>query len=180
MKSSLVGRRYARALLDLAEQAKQTDRVAKDLSDFADSFEKSRELRTVFESPQVARATRQQVLTAVLDRMAVSPIVKSTLLMLADRGRLKHIGEVAASFEQLAEQRAGKVRAEVTSATPLDDAYYLELQKALEAATGKKVVVVKKEDPTLIAGVVTRVGDRVFDGSVRSKLRELSEELLSN
>jgi F-type H+-transporting ATPase subunit delta len=180
MKSSLVGRRYARALLDLADQAKQTERVAKDLADFSDSFEKSRELRTVFENPQVARATRQQVLTAVLDRMAVSPIVKSVLLMLADRGRLKHIGEVAAAFEQLAEQRAGKVRAEVTSAGPLDEAYYIELQKALEAATGKKVVVVKKEDPSLIAGVVTRVGDRVFDGSVRSKLRELSEELLSN
>lgn len=179
MKSSLVGRRYARALLDLAEQQNQTDRVAKDLSDFADSFEKSRELRTVFENPDVARAARQKVLTAVLDRMAVAPIVKATLLMLADRNRLGHIAEVAAAFEQLAEARAGKVRAEVTSATALDDAYYLELQKALESAIGKKVVLVKKTDPSLIAGVVTRVGDRVFDGSVRSKLRELSEELLA-
>ena len=121
MKSSLVGRRYARALLDLAEQAKQTERVAKDLTDFADSFEKSRELRTVFESPEVSRVSRQKVLSAVLERMAVAPIVKSALLMLADRGRLRHIGEIAAAFEQLAETRAGKVRAEVTSATALDE-----------------------------------------------------------
>lgn len=180
MKSSSIGRRYARALLDLAEQAKQTDRVAKDLTEFADSYEKSRELRDVFENPKIARETRKKVLAALVDRMAVAPIVKSALLLLADRGRLRHIGDIAAAFQVLSEDRAGRVRAEVTTATAMPDAYFTELAKVLEQATGKQVVLVKSQDPSLIAGVVTRIGDKVFDGSLKTRLSELKERMLEN
>lgn len=180
MKSSTIGRRYARALLELAEQHKQTERVQKDLHDFADSFEKSRDLRDVVENPKIARDARKKVVSALLDRMAVAPIVKSVILMLLDRGRLRHIGDVSAAFTDLAEARAGRVRAEVTTATAMPDAYYAELQKVLEQATGKKIVLVKNTDPSIIAGVVTRVGDKVYDGSVRSRLGELKERMLAH
>ena len=157
MKSSSVGRRYARALIELAEANKQTERVAKDLAEFADSFDKSRDLRDIFENPQVAPATRKKVLSALLDRMAVAPVVKSALLLLADRGRLKFIGDIAEAFQTIS-----------------------ELTKVLEGVTGKRVVLVKKQDPSIIAGVVTRVGDKVFDGSVRTRLGELREQLLAD
>jgi F-type H+-transporting ATPase subunit delta len=85
--------------------------------------------------------------------------------------------QLARAFTELAEVAAGGVRAEVTSATPLPDAYYAQLQRALEQTTGKKVSIEKKTDPRLIAGVVTRLGDQVFDGSVRTRLSELKESL---
>lgn len=180
MKSSSIGRRYARAILSLAEAAAQTDRVNKDLTDFADSYEKSRDLRDVFDNPKVSRADRKKVLSTLLDRMAVSPTVKSALLLLADRGRMRFVGEIAAAYQILAEDRAGRVRAEVTTAVDMPEAYFAELTKVLEQVTGKKVVVVKKTDPAIIAGVVTRIGDKVFDGSVRSRLSELKERMLAS
>lgn len=180
MKSSSVGRRYARALIELAEANKQTERVAKDLLDFADSFAKNKDLRGVFENPQVTRDQRKKILTTLLDRMAVAPVVKSALLLLGDRGRLKHIGDIAEAFQAISEDRAGRVRAEVTTAVDMPEAYFAELTKVLEGVTGKKVVLVKKQDPAIIAGVVTRVGDKVFDGSVRTRLGELKERMLAD
>lgn len=179
MKSSTIGRRYARALLDLAEQHKQTERVQRDLHDFADSFAKSRDLRHLVENPQVAREARKKVISTLLDRMAVAPIVKATILMLVDRGRMRYLADISEAFTEAAEARAGRVRAEVTTAVAMPDAYYAELQKVLEQATGKKIVLVKNTDPSIIAGVVTRVGDKVFDGSVRSRLGELKERMLA-
>jgi F-type H+-transporting ATPase subunit delta len=180
VRSSSVGRRYAKALLALADEQKQTARVEKELVDFAETWGASAELRAVFENPKVDEASRKKVLTAVLDRMAASPLVKNGLALLAERGRLKHLPEIAQAFATLASGRTGTVTAEVTSATALPEAYFAELKSALEKATGKKVVLVKKQDPSLIAGVVTRVGDRVIDGSVRARLSELQEELLAH
>lgn len=180
MKSSSIGRRYAKALLELAEANKQTERVQKDLAEFAETFEKTRDLREVFENPKVSREERKKVITAVLDRMAVAPIVKSALLMLADRGRMRFVVDVAESFQTLAEARAGRIRAEVVTAVAMPDAYYTELTKVLEQVTGKKVALVKTQDPSIIAGVVTRVGDKVFDGSVRARLTELKERMLAH
>jgi F-type H+-transporting ATPase subunit delta len=180
VRSSSVGRRYAKALLSLADEQKQTTRVQKELSDFAVIWDASAELRSVFENPKVDVASRKKVLTAVLDRMAASPLVKNGLSLLAERGRLKHVPEIAEAFAAFASARTGTVTAEVTSATALPESYFTELKNALEKATGKTVVLVKKQDPTLIAGVVTRVGDRVIDGSVRSRLSELQEELLAH
>jgi F-type H+-transporting ATPase subunit delta len=180
VRSSAVGRRYAKALLALADEQKQTARVEKELLDFAATWDESPELRTVFENPKVDESSRKKVLTAVLDRMAASPLVKSSLSLLAERGRLKHVPEIAATLATLASARTGTVTAEVTSAGALPESYFNELKSALEKATGKKVVLVKKQDPSLIAGVVTRVGDRVIDGSVRTRLSELQEELLAH
>jgi F-type H+-transporting ATPase subunit delta len=180
VKSSIIGRRYGTALFELAEAQKLTSRVEKELADFAATWVESRDLREAFENPKVPQAARRELLVKVLDRMGASPLLKNTLCLLADRRRMRHLPEVAAAFEQLVEARTGRVRAEVTSASALPDAYYEQLQKALGEVTGKQVILVKKQDPTLIAGIVTRVGDKVFDGSLRNRLNELKEELLAS
>jgi F-type H+-transporting ATPase subunit delta len=180
VRSSSVGRRYAKALLSLADEQKQTARIQKELADFAETWNASAELRGVFENPKVDEASRKKVLGALLDRMAASPLVKNGLSLLAERGRLRHVPEIAEGFASMASARTGTVTAEVTSATALPETYFNELKNALEKATGKKVVLVKKQDPSLIAGVVTRVGDRVIDGSVRTRIQELQEELLAH
>ena len=108
------------------------------------------------------------------------PLLENTLMMLADRRRLKHLPEIAEAFERISERRSGRVRAEIVTATKLSDAYYQQLQSALKEATGKDVVLVRREDPSLIGGVVTTVGGRVFDGSLKNRLRELRAQLLDS
>lgn len=178
MSVSIVGKRYARALLQLAVDANAVERIQRDLRDFASSWQSSRELRAVFENPSISQTTRATILKDLAQSAGMHDHTRNLLLMLSDRQRLSHVGEVADAFDALAEARSGKLRAEVTSASELSPGYYAELQNALQAATGKQVVLVHKVDPSLVGGVVTKVGDRVFDGSLKSRLTELRDELL--
>ncbi|NOY91802.1 MAG: ATP synthase F1 subunit delta [Deltaproteobacteria bacterium] len=177
MRTGPLGRRYAKALLALADEAGQTEKVQRDLVDLVATWDGSEELRAVVENPSVSAQVRASLVKAVATRMGLAPSLRNALLLLSDRRRLKHLPEVAEAFAELSESRAGRVRAEVTTAGPMPAAYYTELAKTLERVTGKQVVLVKHEDPSLIAGVVTRVGDRVYDGSVKNQLQKLGAEL---
>jgi F-type H+-transporting ATPase subunit delta len=178
MSVSIIGKRYARALLQLAGDAGAIERIGRDLRDFASSWTASRELRTVFENPSIPQASRAAILKELAQSAGMHEHTRNVLLVLSDRQRLSHVVEVSDAFDAMAEALSGKVRAEVTSASALPAAYYAELEGVLQAATGKDVVLVHNVDPSLVGGVVTKVGDRVFDGSIKSRLSELRDELL--
>lgn len=173
-----LGRRYAKALLELAIERGEVDRIQRDLATLAAAWKDQRELRAAFENPKIGPDVRRRVLDAIIQRLGASTTLKNTLFLLSDRRRMRHLPDIASAFAQLSEERAGRVRAEVVSATPLSDAYCAELQKVLSQVTGKEVVLHRREDPSLIAGVVTRIGDQVFDGSLRTRLEELKDEML--
>ena len=177
MKLSTLGRRYATALLALADHAGSLAAVRKDLNDFVQSWAASKELRSVFENPSVSFEVRRKVLRDIATQSGMSPLLRDTLLLVSDRRRLQHLPEIAEAFEELAEKRSGQVRAEVVTATELPAAYFEGLKRTLEQVTGKQVVVSSKVDPSIIGGVVTRVGDQVFDGSLQYRLNELRDEL---
>ena len=175
-----VGRRYATALLELARESDELDTVLKDVGALADAWKESAELRDVVQNPVLPKPALKAVLGEVMDRLEVSKLVRNTINLLADKGRLPQLGEVLDSLEALAEAETGRVRVEVTSAEPLSEAYYTRLKIKLQRVTDREVVLVKKQDPSLIGGVVTRVGDQVFDGSLRNRLSELRETLLAD
>jgi F-type H+-transporting ATPase subunit delta len=179
MTTSALAKRYARAILELATEQKQVERASKDLNDLAVLWKASEELRELFANPKFTAELRKTVLVDITTRAGVSPLIKNSVLYLNDRQRLPVLPELAQAFSELAERAAGTLRAEVTSAAALPESYYVQLQKALEQATGRKVTIEKKTDASLIAGVVTRVGDQVFDGSIRTRLSELKESLKS-
>jgi F-type H+-transporting ATPase subunit delta len=178
MSANIIGKRYATALLQLAPDAATRDRMGRDLNDFARTFEQSRELRNVFENPGVKQESRRQILRDIAAQTAMHDQVRDLLLLLADRQRMGEVPAVAASFSALTEARSGKVVAQVTTASALPPGYFQELEAALSKITGKQVVLVHHTDPSLIGGVVTQIGDQVFDGSVKSRLSELKAELL--
>jgi len=180
MIGSAVAKRYATALFGLAEEKKVADQVAKDLAALAEAWESSEELQRVFQNPQFGTEEKRQVMGALADRLRCHPMTKNTMLMLSDRRRLEHLPDIAEAYTRLAERRAGRLRAEVVSARPLPESYYAKLSAALKKSTGKEIVLVKKEDPSLIGGVVTTVGGRVFDGSLKNRLRGLKNELLAS
>ncbi|MEY4581400.1 MAG: hypothetical protein RL701_6103 [Pseudomonadota bacterium] len=177
MTIGILGRRYATALLSLATQAGTVDKVGQDLRDFAAAFAESRELRNVFENPGVPVDARRKVLRDIAAASGMDATLLNGLLLVSDRRRLAWVSDIADAFTELAEARSGRVRAEVISAVELPEAYFTELQKTLERVTGKQVSVAKRVDPSLLGGVVTRIGDQVFDGSLKHQLKELTHEL---
>jgi len=177
---SAVGRRYAKALLDLAREQGELDVVLKDVGAILDAWKVSAELRDISRNPVLPRPAVKAALGAVMEKLGVSRLVRHTVLLLADKGRLAQLDDVLQALEELAEAEMGHVRVEVTSAKPLSDAYYARLTEKLQRVTAKQVVLVKKQDPSLIGGVVTRVGDQVFDGSLSNRLSELEETLLAD
>jgi F-type H+-transporting ATPase subunit delta len=177
MSVASLARRYARAILELATEAGAVDETGKQLSDFAALWIGSDELRAVFHNPEVAPEQRKAVLAEIAQQVGISPLTRNSVLYIADRGRIAALPLIARAYKDLSEDSSGIVRAEVTSAAPLSDAYYAQLQRTLEHVTGHKVSLERKTDPSLIAGVVTRVGDKVYDGSIKTRLEDLQNSL---
>jgi F-type H+-transporting ATPase subunit delta len=177
VKIGILPRRYANALLALATQANNVDKILSDLRDFEKSWSESKELRSVFENPSVGMASRRQILRDIAAESGMDPLLVNTLLLLSDRGRLSQLPGILAAYEELTEARSGRVRADVVTASELPEAYYEGLREVLERVTGKQVSVTRRVDPSLLGGVVTRIGDQVFDGSLSTRLNELKNEL---
>lgn len=177
---SALGRRYARALLELARERGEVDAVLRDVGALFGACKESEELRDILESPVIPRPAVKSALEALMERLSSTQIVRNTVHLLADKGRLGQLDRVLKALLELAEAETRSVRVEVTSARPLSDAYCARLAEKLQQVTELKVVLVKNEDPSLIGGVVTRVGDQVFDGSLSNQLSQLRETLLAN
>jgi F-type H+-transporting ATPase subunit delta len=177
MSIGTLAKRYARAVLELANEAGQLETVGRELAEFATLWSESEELRAIFANPDIKQSDRKAILAEVATRSGLSQLTRNSVLYIADQGRIAALPQIAKAFAELAGGKSGLVLAEVTSAAPLSEAYYAQLQKTLEHVTGHKVALDKKTDPSLIAGVVTRVGDKVFDGSIRSRLADLKDTL---
>lgn len=175
---SAVGPRYAKALLALATELKQEDAIGKELDTLAATWESSADLRDVFQSPNIDAAARTKVIDALAARMGLSITMKNAVKLLGDRNRFRFIRAIARAYQAQREERGGVVLAEVISASALPDAYFAELERALAQVTGRKVRIEKSVDASLIAGVVTKIGDKVFDGSVKNRLAKLRASMI--
>jgi F-type H+-transporting ATPase subunit delta len=175
---SIVSDRYAQALLELGLEQGQLDRLVGQFDAVAHAWNDSVELRESLENPRVPHASKKAIVVELAARLGMDETAKNALSLLIDRRRAKAIPYVAKRLSELADLHKGVVRADVTTATALDDGYYARLQAQLERMTGKRVVVNRLTDPSLIAGVVTRLGDRVFDGSLRTRLQSLRDAMM--
>jgi len=177
MLAGSLARRYARALMSLAVDGKQVDKVGGNLRDLAGAYRTSPELADVLANPSYPRAQRRKVLDAVLTKLKAVDLVKTFCYLLLDKERMAAVPDIAREVEVMIEARAGRVQADVTSAVPLTAGQLKKITAALEKLSGKKVVVAKHEDPELLGGVVAKVGDVVYDGSLRTQLHNLRDRL---
>jgi F-type H+-transporting ATPase subunit delta len=171
-------RRYAKAIFELANDENALERVTAEVKRVGDAVASSAELQVALTNPTVEPATRKAIMSQILQRLAVSPTVRNAVLLITDHGRVTLMPQISDLLGLLADERAGKVRAEVTSAVAMTEAQYARLTAALEKLTGRKIALQRKVDPSLIGGVVTRIGDKVYDGSVQSRLAEMRQSLL--
>jgi F-type H+-transporting ATPase subunit delta len=178
MSYETIGRRWARAVLEIGKETGSLPRIEADLAAFAAACEASEELRAVLDNPLVPEGSREAIVLDVATKMGLDAATKSTLRLLAKKRRLRVLPDLVRHLARLADEDRGIVRAQVTSARPLGDDYLGKLRGELEKATGKQVIITQKQDPALIGGVVTKIGDRVVDGSVRARLAGFRETLL--
>lgn len=177
MVAGSLSRRYARAIMELASDAKIVEKVGADLRSFAAAYKAEPALAEVLANASYRKAQRRAVADAVLTRLGAQPLTKTFVNLLLDKERLAAIPDIAREVDAMVEERAGRVQAEVTSAAPLTPAQLTQITATLEKLSGKKVVVAKKEDPNLLGGVIAKVGDVVYDGSLRTQLRVLRDNL---
>jgi F-type H+-transporting ATPase subunit delta len=174
-----VARRYAKALLEIGVNQQTYDALGKELDRVADTFGKSPELKQALENPVFPLEKRRLVLDELARRLALSKVVRNFVMLLLDKGRIGSLPDVGRAYHALVDDYANRVRATVTSARPLDPALEKRLKNALEKQSGKTVLLEKKEDPAILGGVITQLGDLVYDGSVRTQLEQMREQLLS-
>ncbi len=179
MITGSLARRYAKALLDIGVKQQTYDALGKELDRTADTFTRSPELRVALENPVFPFEQRKQVLEELARRLALSKTVRAFVMLLLEKGRIGKLPDIARAHRALVDEHAGRVRATVTTARPLDPTLEARLKAALEKTSGKVVLLDKKEDPAIVGGLVTQLGDIVYDGSVRTQLAELRERLLS-
>jgi F-type H+-transporting ATPase subunit delta len=179
MSHATVANRYGRALFELAVEAGNLEGFVREITQFAATYASSAELKSVLENPMIEAEKRNVILTDIADRVGLSPLGLNSVRQLAARHRLPALPEIASKLSALADQHAGLLRATVTTAVPMPESFYERLQAQLEASTKKRLVIQRLQDPSLIGGVVTRIGDNTIDGSVRGRLSELERHLRS-
>ncbi|MBM4358169.1 MAG: F0F1 ATP synthase subunit delta [Deltaproteobacteria bacterium] len=175
--SQAIARRYARAVFELGRDTNTLESLVTDMTRLAEAYASSAELREIDRLPNISDAARRAVLSELGKAFGASEAAINTVALLADRQRLSLLPDVAALLSEMGDEHAGVVRATVRSAKKLAPAYVTRLADRIAQVTGKKVVITTEEDPSLIAGVVAQIGDRVIDGTVRGRLDRLAESL---
>jgi len=172
-QGSGVAGRYAGALFELAGDDKQLAAVEADLNQTAAWIDESPDLRRLIRSPVFSAEDQSRAMGAILDKAGVAGVAANFIRVVAANRRLFALPDMIAAFRRLAARQRGEVSAEVTSAEPLSEKHLGELKAALRDRLGKDVALATKVDPTLIGGLIVKVGSRMVDGSLRTKLNSL-------
>jgi F-type H+-transporting ATPase subunit delta len=177
VKNLAIARRYAKALLLIGKEDGNTDTYREELGTFANLLEQEKSLQQVLVNPLYDVDGRKKVLTSVMDNLKLSRAVTTFLLFLFDKGRIGFFGNINDFFQKFADELKGVARASLVSATELSSETIEKIQSALSKRTGKDIILEVEQDPELIGGIVTRIGDLVLDGSVRTQLLNMRESL---
>jgi F-type H+-transporting ATPase subunit delta len=179
MSIETVARRYASALADVVLEHGTAEAVRGEVAAFASMMKDNAELSAVFANPAIPHASKERVLAEIIARTKPSQTTANFLRVLLRNSRLSDLQAIKEKFEAELESRSGIVPAEVISAAELPENERLELERSLERLTGKKIKMKLAVDDGLIGGVVTRIGSTVYDGSIRTKLENLRQQLIS-
>jgi len=169
-------RRYAEALYGIAEAEGELEAVENQLYAFAKLLEQQVRIREALTDPALPVENKRGLIADTLGARA-NPIAVNLLGFLVEQGRARDLGPIVEMLAEVAAERREHAGAEVRSAVPLDEAQRARLAEALSKATGHKVDVKVVVDPNLVGGLVAKVGDEIFDGSVRTRLVEAREHL---
>lgn len=170
---SQLAERYAGALYDLANERRELDQVADDLRSVRTMLSESSDFQRVVRSPLVGRDEQAKAVMAVLERAGASPLTRNFVGLITRNRRLFALDGMASAFLRILAERRGEVTAEVSAAQPLSDEQTRALQDSLRQVVGGRVSVNLTVDPSLLGGLIVKIGSRLFDSSIRTKLQRL-------
>ena len=176
IRASLAGR-YAAALFDLARDQRQIESVSASLAALADAIADSKELKELIESPLVSRDQAGNALSAIAPKLSLDPITVNFLGVLARNGRKDQLMPVIRAFRRLAAEHRGEETADVVTARPLGDDQIERLRQQLRARAGRDVAIEARVDPSILGGIVVKLGSNQIDASVRTKLNRLAHAM---
>ena len=177
MKNLAIARRYANALLLIGKEDGQAEAYRQELVSLSELLEKEMELERVISNPLYDISSRRKVLEIVIGKLDLSRVTISFIMFLFDKGRIGFIRNISDYYEKLADELKGVARAELISATDLSTEAVDKIRRSISDMIGKEVILDAKQDPGIIGGVVTRIGDLVLDGNIKTQLLNMKESL---
>lgn len=179
MIAGSVAKRYAKALVEAAAAGGELLEVGEELQVLASFLKDNPEIQAFFGNPSIRLSEKRALLGQVLERSGVSPLTADFLQLVLEKGRLSQLEIICRLYRDLVDERLGRVRATVTTASPLSEDAQESLTKRLSDIMKKEVYLVLRQDPSLLGGMVTQLGDSiVFDGSLKRQLERLKEQLI--
>jgi F-type H+-transporting ATPase subunit delta len=170
---SSLAERYASALFELADEGKQLDGVAGDLRNLRQALNESDDLRRLINSPVLSREAQSKAIAAIAQALKLAPLTSNFIAIVAQKRRLAALPSMITAFLAELARRRGETTAEVVSAAPLTDQQQAKLAEVLRGLVGGKVTIDAKVDRDILGGLVVKIGSRMFDSSIRTKLQRL-------
>lgn len=178
MRDTTIARNYAEALLALARKAEDLQAWGRLIDDVASAMERDERLRHFLEAPQISADQKNAVLSKAFEDRAPRLFLRYLQRLVKNRRQML-IPEIANEYRDLVDEAEGRLHAQVTLATPVDDEQRAEIARQLSHTLGKTVVPQVRINPNILGGIIVRVGDRVMDGSVRRRLGVLRSRMLA-
>ena len=177
MKNLSIARRYAKALLLIGKEDGKAETYREELDGLTKLLAGQPDLERAINNPLYPPADRRKVLEAVVQKLGLSEVMQSFLFLLFEKGRFGFLESISEFYAKLADDLKGIARASLVSATELGDDTVDKIRAALSQRTGKDIILDVQQDPGLIGGIVTKIGDLVLDGSIKTQLVNMRESL---
>jgi F-type H+-transporting ATPase subunit delta len=177
VSTNAIARRYAKALIQIAVGQRSVEQYYTELALFSQALESSPEATALLTDPGIRIEVKREFVKVLVARIGISKTISDFFLLLLDKKRLQFLSQIATSYRSFGDEAAGILRSTITTALPLTETQVNEMRSALEKKTGKKIILDVATDPSLLGGVVTRIGDKVLDGSIRTQLTKIQDIL---
>jgi F-type H+-transporting ATPase subunit delta len=175
--TNAIARRYAKALVQLAIEEGGVEKFHAELTAVDTVLADNRKLWVILVSPAYRIEAKLEMMRELIAKLGLSATLANFLLLVLEKNRLNYLPQIVVSYGMFADELSGVVRPTLTSAMALDDSQVEEIKGTLAKYTGKKVIIKVEVDPALIGGVVTRIGDMAFDGSLKTQLTRIGDIL---
>jgi F-type H+-transporting ATPase subunit delta len=175
--NNTIGKRYAKALVQLGSESGLVDRFREELAGIDKLFTTNADLRAAFANPAFTAEQKKEIMKDLVTKSACSELVGNFLLLLVDKNRVAFLSQIVQAYETQADEQSGVIRPIIRTAFALDDSQVASIQGALEKKSGKKVVPQVTIDSSLLGGVVIQIGDIAYDNSVKTQLKRIQDIL---
>lgn len=173
----IIAKRYAKALVQLAEEKKTVDKTRADLASFVEAVDAQPALQKLFTSPVFTPENKKAVIRELAGKLGMQPATQRFVEHLAETGRIRYVRDVFEAFQEILAERTNRAMARLTTAAAIAPADLADIKKKLETLTGKQVDIDAKVDAALIGGAKAQIGSTIYDGTVKNQLNKMRSQL---